>query len=157
MSVLLGIDPGNTTGWCFITDRGVAECGVFPVAAHSLEVFDHPIYQPDQVIFEHPQAYRPGESKGNPNDLHGMVFQVGRWWQYYGATYRSKLRWIHPAEWKGQLNKDVCAARVWSLLTTEEQLVVSRCGKGLAKKPMLDMMDAVGIALFGVGRKIKYV
>lgn len=155
MSVILGIDPGRTTGWCFITSQGVVDCGVVQVDPHSHEVFDHPVYQPDTVLFEHPQIYRPGESPGDPNNLLGMVFQVGRWWQHYGTLYRAKCSYVLPKEWKGQLLKDVCAQRVWDLLTESEQRVVSKAGSGLAKKPLLDMMDAVGIALHAAGRKLK--
>lgn len=154
MSVLLGIDPGKSTGWCFITDKGVVDCGVWTCDPYSSTVFDHPTYQPDKLIMEHPQIYRPTESQGDPNDLAGMIFQVGRFAQYYAMTYRTDFKVIEPAQWKRQLPKDICASRVWELLNPNEQTAVSRCGRGLSKKALLDMMDAVGIALFGAGRKL---
>ena len=156
MSVILGIDPGRTTGWCFVTDRGVTECGVWACEPYSSTVFDHNIYQPDKLVMEHPQIYRPTESKGDPNDLAGMIFEIGRFAQYYAMTYRTSFKVIKPSEWKGQLDKDICAQRVFDMLNSNEQEVVSRCGRGLSKKPLLDMMDAVGIALFGAGRKLRF-
>lgn len=156
MSVILGIDPAKSTGWAFHGDKGILACGVFDFTPYSMAVFDHPSFQPDVVCFEHPQIYQPTKSKGDPNNLAGILVQIGSWSRYYNSTYGAKIRTVEPAGWKGQLDKDVCAGRVYDMLSSEEQQIVSRCGTGLKRNPMLDMMDAVGIALFAAGRKLRF-
>ena len=59
---VLAIDPGLDTGWAVLRDGKLVNAGIgAPPHAAILEC--------THVLIERPQVYRPGASKGNPNDL----------------------------------------------------------------------------------------
>ena len=76
------------------------------------------------------------------------------------TEYASGIQYISPAEWKAQVPKDICQARICSRLgwpfekmsgysrpTTGFQDVAG--AKGLKKSDWKHVMDAIGIALWG--------
>jgi len=60
--------------------------------------------------------------------------------------YAAKM--VFPATWKGQLKKHVCHARIDLALTPGERKIIPK----LAKTYLHNMLDAVGIGLWYLGR-----
>jgi len=144
---LLAIDPGAHTGWaCFDSmTKGVPlrACGVgCPSLSKVLK-----------VVIELPRVY-PTSRVGKPvppNDLVDLAFLAGRycglaegWAQPCGAQIFTVL----PAEWKGQLPKEVSHRRILMQLSFEERKVVEECERNVSKGVLHNALDAIGIGLY---------
>lgn len=100
-----------------------------------------------QLVYEWPQVYRATRSKGDPNDLLGLVG--------VGAALSGMLgvpaQTFTPAQWIGGLPKSTTGdplasprgARVWSRLDADERAAV---------EVSHDAIDAVGLGLHALGR-----
>lgn len=113
-------------------------------------VIDHvsPIMPVELLVTEWPQAYRPGKSKGDPNDLFALCAIP---FACSGVT--KPVIAYTPKEWAGQIPKATTkgkadssprAKRIRSRLTAEE---LKHWPSG-----QHDAIDAVGLGLFHVGR-----
>jgi hypothetical protein len=96
-----------------------------------------------EIVFEHPQAYTAGHSKGDNNDLFPLVGVA-----YALATMCHPVTKVLPREWKGQLEKDACHARIRSRLSPAE-LAVFESVKGHFAH---NAWDACGVGLHHLGR-----
>jgi hypothetical protein len=137
----LAIDPGACTGWALFGGAGgFVACGI------GEPPFDTAIRR---VVIELPQVY-PNHPVP-PNDLITLAFLAGR---YVGtsASAGADAATVFPHEWKGNLPKDVCAARVLARLTPDECAIVDRLK--VPKGKLHNVMDAIGIGLFAF-RKIR--
>jgi hypothetical protein len=125
---------------------------------------------PSRLIFERPQWYAREKSKGDPNQLAGVVGVASM------LVGRLSKRWAHallddgcvlsptPAEWIGQIPKTcpackanrkkcpVCKGSAWN--TPRGKRIRSRLSDTeLALVPdQNDAIDAVGLGLFALGR-----
>ena len=133
---LLAIDPGTHTGWAAFFKERLLACGLG----------EPPFEQALRVVIEIPQVY-PAHPVP-PNDLITLAFLAGR----YAGRATCKVSTVFPHQWKGNLSKDNCAARVRFRLSPEEKEIVDACD--LPKKQLHNMMDAIGIGLFALGREI---
>lgn len=151
--MLLAIDPGADTGWAlFDSARRLHSCGLDnppePEEAY-------PAYSLDEVIIECPVLRPRGEK--NPNAILKVARNAGEWGGRYGE-YCTTLRYVSPNDWKGTTPKDISHARLWSKLDAKEQGIVdasfkaSKGRNGLAPSKRHNVLDAIGIGLFGVGR-----
>lgn len=139
----LAIDPGRDTGWAFFGNIRLTSCG--------LGLPWHHVPGSDFVIIELPQVYRAAQSKGDPNDLIKVAVQVGEHKRHYEQR-GAQVRLVLPADWKGQVPKDIHHARIWSKLDAKEQEIVNEAGKGIAPSKRHNMLDAVALGLFGLNR-----
>jgi hypothetical protein len=132
--ILLAIDPGKDTGWATFIGGALVSCGLgFP---------NHNI---DRAVIEKPQVYRRALSKGDPNDLITLAVQVGRYaerLEHGGA----RVDLVTPAEWKGQVPKDVHHQRIRKELTGRESDAVDLAGAPSRK--LHNVLDAVGLGLW---------
>lgn len=103
------------------------------------------------LAIELPQVYRGShqaadKSKVNPNDLIDLAAVVGA----VTASLRRPTRVYLPAEWKGQVPKEIVHERARAKLSMEELLFI----KDGAPRASLahNMWDAVSIFLKHVGR-----
>lgn len=99
----------------------------------------------EELVVELPQVYVAVRSKGDPNDLIQLAAVVG------GLC--AEFRWAHqkiylPAEWKGQVPKEIIHERAEKRLTTEEMAAISCRRKSL----LHNVKDAVAIGLVFLGR-----
>jgi hypothetical protein len=100
-----------------------------------------------QLVFEHPRIYTVAKSVGDNNDLMPLV----------AVDYAVAARFpfgpvrVYPHEWKGQMPKEVCAARVRSRLDVEELKILDTALTKAGSKGH-NISDAVGIGLFHVRR-----
>jgi hypothetical protein len=140
----VSIDPGAHTGWAlFVTHHGVfgkrdielAACGV-----------GRPPFG-DQVVIELPQAYP--SSPVPTNDLITLAFLAGRLLSHAHAPRNGEgASLVRPHDWKGNLPKGICAARVIQKLSADEIRVVNEAERVVPKGQRFDMLDAIGIGLY---------
>lgn len=146
MRTLLSIDPGMCTGWAFFRAGMLERCGVTTVDAPlcpALALIPHC----SDLVVEWPQVYRPGQSKGDPNDLIKVAVEVGRWIEradLAGAATSTPT----PNEWKGQVPKGVHHARAKGCLTPSELGTLPILPESKAH----NMLDAVALGLWRLGR-----
>lgn len=143
--MLLAIDPGESSGWAVFDDclRLVA-CGLGQPPAQRAPFV--------RVIVERPKIYPKGKTK-NPNDVLTLALNAGEWAGEYRALSRTtSVEYVTPQDWKGQTPKEIQHARDYDKLSPEERHVVAKGGKGIAPSKRHNMLDAVGIGLFAVGR-----
>jgi len=137
----LAIDPGETTGWAlFSSDGRLAMCGIgHPEGAPTLG-----------VLIERPRIYPHGRTK-DPNSVLSVAINAGEWaGQYRACGY--VVDYVEPLRWKGQVPKDIHHARVFAKLDDHEKAIVDECGRGIAPSKRHNMIDAVGLGLYKVGR-----
>lgn len=145
---LFGVDPGKHTGWAMFWNGYLVQCGVtddplkVPVTVRNMS-------GQIVVVIEEPQIYRTRKMKGDPNDLIPVARLAGRY-EERAIVSGAKVRIVKPADWKGQLKKEISHERIFEKLSADEHKVMSavKCAAGIRH----NMLDAIGIGLFGLGR-----
>ena len=145
---VLAFDPGLCTGVAYIGKDRI-ECGIledetwghwFQLANGSAAV----------VYVERPVIYPTPRTKVNPNDLITLALRAG---ELAGHCEQTPVRYVTPAEWKRQLPKDICNARVRNMLTNAELDQIKNVFE-LPQSKRHNALDALGIALWAKGRKV---
>jgi hypothetical protein len=137
---ILGIDPGlRACGVAEQTRTGAAAWTIRPktrtLTERIQEILPRIYRGPwDLVVIEKPQIYQGHLQKGDPNDLIDLAVLVGAIIGHVSAT---KILLPLPAEWKGQVPKDIHHRRIRKRVPG-----LGRCSK--------DALDAVGLYLYGV-------
>ena len=175
---LLSLDPGSkAVGWAFFTNDLVAidadttvphkhtldRCGLIrgktliELAADASRQVRLPDSVDVKVILEKPQVYqrRNGRTKGDPNDLITIAIAggivLGVIMEHNSIT---EVELAKPAAWKmGQTPKEIENARALAALTRDEKIIYARCVESVSASLRHNVLDAVSIALFAVGRK----
>ncbi len=148
--ITLAIDPGvkHLGVAMFEGDRLVCAALVKtedrPALAEILFTYGYP----DLTVIEVPQCYQRSKSKGDPNDLIAVALVVGALQERL-----QRVELVKPRVWKGAVKKEVMLKRIAGKLTPEEQAILPKLPKTLAH----NVLDAVGIGLFSVGRLKKNV
>ena len=150
---MLAIDPGINGCGVAEFDNGVLGCAYYVPATERAQAYSsRRAYDMAAKVMayrressplvegwvEWPQVYRAGRSKGDPNDLLLVAGVAG------ALGFNSVL----PAEWKGQLPKEVVMQRVKAALSYYELGCVELPAKSLQH----NVWDAIGIGLFACGR-----
>ena len=102
---------------------------------------------PDEIAVEVPQIYSGAVSK--KKGLMKLGFYAGF---ACGALYQGGHTTVHeylPAQWKGQVPKDIMLPRIIEKLTASE---LTRVTLPTGKSYQHDVWDAVGIGLHHLGR-----
>lgn len=142
------VDPGNVSGYAYAdSGRRLISCGIT-----SIEEFTPPAHTLECSIVECPVIYP--NSKAPPADILKLTVDVGRYFERL-TSVGAFPRLVTPHAWKGTLPKSVHHARVWAALTAEEQAIVSVAGKGMAPGLRHNMLDAIGLLLFLIDRKLR--
>lgn len=148
---MLAIDPGlRGLGVAVFVDQELADARYVPSFEHGArgpaawvamaKAFETNPW--DVVVIEVPQIYQGAKQKGDPDDLLQVTGVVGA---ICGRVRADRLVGVRPREWKGQLPKEVCRARIEGKLSEVElRRVVPSRHKSLAH----NVWDAVGIGLF---------
>jgi hypothetical protein len=155
--LLLSVDPGLNGCGLGLFREGLLEQGTY-VEAHSRAqrsagwlamvgaVRDFIGARPvATLVVELPQVYIQARQKGDPNDLIQLSAVVGG---LCVAFERSNQKIYLPAEWKGQVPKEIVHARAVQRLSEDERGRIS-CRK---KALLHNAMDAVSIGLKFLGR-----
>lgn len=104
----------------------------------------------DTLVVEKPQVYQTRSAKGPASDLIDLAISVGR---IIVTHPHDQLLTPLPREWKGQIPKAVHHTRIAMALTeAEKKIVLDACDKN--KSRTKDIMDAVGLGLWALGRTV---
>jgi hypothetical protein len=162
--MLLAIDPGTDTGWALFSDSSdrddryrLIACGLGDPRLSDR----HRIADITRVVIERPMIYPRGQTK-NPNDVLSVAVNAGEW----GGLYRqwATIEYVLPFQWKGSVPKAIHHERVLAKLSDAERAVVDQAmargrsdasqaqAKRVARGKRHNVLDAVGLGLFGVGR-----
>lgn len=164
--MLLAIDPGADTGWAvFDTCRRLTACGLIQTPAR-LAGHVPPYHDYDRVLIE--CAELRGRSEKNPNSILLMARVAGEWAGHH-RTHRPE--YIPPTDWKGATPKDIDHRRTFAKLSPEElRALVAGCTGISPRSAAIDVairvglssadkrqnvLDAIGIGLWGVGRGVR--
>jgi hypothetical protein len=129
------VDPGRD----YYAAARFANSEVTHVLMEVPGVFIHP---PGQgLVIEMPQVYRTGQAR--LKDVTELAFSAGA----IAARYENVIRYL-PAEWKGQVPKNIHQARIMAALTQSERKILD----GIKKKDLQHILDAIGLGLFHLGR-----
>lgn len=145
----LSIDPGVDTGWALWS---------WPLCQLISAGIGHPpVELAYRLAVEKPQVYP--QSPVPPNDLITLAMKAGRYvGAFEGATAPPSLLLetitVLPHEWKGNIPKDICEARIRRALTIPELHVATSAELEVPKSLRNNMWDAIGIGLF-VWRKVR--
>ena len=141
--MLLAIDPGENTGWALFFESNLLACGLGSVPDDAVPT------EPFNAVIEHPMIYPGGRNRGDPNDIVKLAVKAG---EIAGCLKCSgaSVRYVKPYEWKGQTPKHISAARTRGKLSDAERGILAAvdCAPG----KMHNILDAVGIGLFALGR-----
>lgn len=145
---LVSIDPGENTGGAYFVDGELIWCGLLNLLDGS-----HTAMRPDKLAIE-VMYIRPDDMKGERaevaakklNDLLSVNLCAGQWIHAVSAPYTRRL---FPHQWKGGLSKERHAPRILGALSNAEQ---ARLPKGMAASKIHNVIDAIGIGLFELGR-----
>lgn len=157
---LLAVDPSLTcTGWARFFCGSLQGCGLIrpdrgdPFASRvSLAGHAFRGVSVDILVIEWPQVYRATRSKGDPNDLLAVAGVAGGVLSQVTALQRTLTP--KPAEWKGQVPKEIHNARVLARLDDAERALVDGAGPASL---LNNAIDAVGLGLWALGRMASHV
>lgn len=145
MTCLLAIDPGNTTGVALFMNREILQAFACPFERF---IANPPVFG-DEIVIEMPK-WRP-HSHEEIDDLLGLARKVGRIEEHYSRLC-VPVTCVWPHQWKGSVPKDIHNERILKTLKSGELLILPRRSKR-AKFPYdRNMIDAVGIGLWKLGR-----
>lgn len=141
--MLLAIDPGEDSGWALFDGKVLRLCGLGkppkPVVAF-------------RVVIEKPRIYPGAKKKARDADIITLAVRAGEWGGRYEATAQSIL-YVEPAKWKGgPISKRFHQPRIRKKLEGEERGRLEEGIRGLAEGLQHNVIDAVGIGLWAVGR-----
>lgn len=145
--MLLAVDPGADAGWAHFDpeQRRLVACGLNEqfMTAHVA-----------RVVIERPMIYPGGRQKARPADIIKLATRAGEWGGLGRAFFGVEPEYVEPAKWKGgSVPKSIHHARIWAVLSVDEQTVVSKAAAGIAPSKRHNLMDAIGIGLYAVGRQ----
>jgi len=132
------VDKGNGPTVCFFMAQEV-----FNWAIPDHEIYDGSYWD---IVMEWPQIYT--HSKGDNNDLLALAGVDAAITTRFMDRIDCSAQHYLPREWKGQLTKEVCHARIEKILTPKELAAIATKQKTYRH----NTLDAVGIGLFHLGR-----
>jgi hypothetical protein len=155
--MLLAIDPGANQGWALFEDRKLIACGLGDPKTCDL----HRIDRIAGVLIEKPIIYPGRKGKARPADIITLAVSAGETGGQYRQWPGIEVSYVFPYEWiGGSVRKEVNQPRILRALLPEERQVLDSCfanggyrGRPMAKGKRHNVIDAVGIGLFGVNRK----
>jgi hypothetical protein len=97
--------------------------------------------------------YPGGRQKARPADIIKLATRAGKWEGLVSAFVGlEEVEYVEPHKWKGTIAKEVCHARIWSILSADEKATLAKVCEGVAPSKRHNVLDAVGIGLWAVGR-----
>lgn len=162
---VLAIDPGRKKlAWALFTNGKLNMAGVYrfkpnqnPDLNEIIAGFTKQLAQgfseldltPCSVaVVERMKVYPGKGSKGDQNyllDLQAIGTAVG-------SKLAVNLRLVYPIEWKKNQPKDVSHRKIRSALSSEETTTLKEAEEDVGLTYLADLLDAVGIGLFQLGR-----
>jgi hypothetical protein len=143
MVTVLGIDSGADCGWALVhvESRQLISCGLgrLPSALQDLGI--------SRVVIERPHA---GQTRARKKDVITLAIRAGEVGGICRYLLKIEPEYIEPNRWKGSVSKKIMNDRVEAKLSSSE-VVIYESAK-VVKSKRHNMLDAIGISLFCVGR-----
>lgn len=152
---VLAIDPGNITGWALYRRNILVEADLIDYKHSGTTNKFHFFYHKcllNKMIIEFPRIYDRRNWLGDPNDLLEVACCAGHFLEQ-SKKYGSPCERISPQQWKGQRPKSADHKYTKRLLNEEELKIVTELEKKYAKDKVHNVLDAIGIGLYAVGRR----
>lgn len=151
------IDPGGVCGHAIVFDKRLVFCqyGSFE------KIINDPRRRtsPGLFMLEIPRAYPGPKSKQDPNDMVRNALRGGEF-KYKYRSWGYEIEELHAQIWKGTIPKPASVEeqylmeeRVLERLDAEERKLLYASMSARAVKLDHNMVDAVGMALWRVGRR----
>jgi hypothetical protein len=103
-----------------------------------------------EIVVERPQVYSARFLRGDPNDLVTIAIVGAELVGMFRTLEQDlKITWYYPKTWKGNVDKAAHQPRILSTLSDVERACITTVR---AKALMHNVIDAVGIGLFHLGR-----
>ena len=141
--MLLAIDPGADAGWALLGDDKLLAAGLNEGALREA---------PTRAVIERPMIYPGGRQKARPADVIKLAVRAGEWGGRISERFGIEPEYVEPHTWKGTVPKEIHQARIWAKLDASERTVLDKAGSGIAPSKRHNIVDAVGLALYSVGR-----
>ena len=145
------IDPGRTSGWAQFTAGKLSAAGTF--RDHDYPAVWHRGFD-QTLVLEIPRIY-PHRSKGDPNDIVDLALTVGEIRGHYRPLVTRVIE-TFPANWKGQVPKEIHHARVLRQLADDELRLLEGEKRKVSKTHPHgydhNMLDAVALGLWFLQR-----
>jgi len=156
VSDLLAVDPGSTAlGWAMFRDGALYTCSLLRAKRMEemlLKIRERSWPYVSELVVERPQIYKAIDSKADPNRVTQLSIIAGA---AIGSIEHSKFFLPYPAEWKGQIPKDIHHKRLRKHLS-EPELEVLDCDLFQHPKSLRhNILDAVGLGIWRLSRKGK--
>jgi len=157
---VLAFDPGNNTGWALISKRhGLLDAGLieFKNGLPVKNIHGFPPASADRVIIEKPRIYSKTKKRVDPNDsisvalVGGFCAGVCLRDAYTSQGKYAEIEYVFPQDWKGGRPKDIDNEYTWGLMSPHERDVLTK--QGFTKKQIHNVLDAIGIGFWAVGRR----
>lgn len=143
MNALVAVDPGvHECGAALFVDRELRQALLVPATDAPLRILQAGAVQ---CVCEKPQVYY-GRGKGRAADLVDLSIAAGRMTALYPTQY------VLPAQWKGQVPKDVHHARVRKALDRQEIITLDLALAPVPEGKRHNVLDAVALGLRHLGR-----
>jgi hypothetical protein len=147
---LVSIDPSTRDlAWARWDGKTLVACGLYPfdklwVAGEWCRNVGG-----DVLVVEEPMVYHGAKNtKGaDAEDLIQLAKVVGAC-----ATFRGHVTFLKPANWKGQIPKDVCWMRSLKRLSVQEAAVYDAAIRQVGASKRHNVHDAIGLGLYYLGR-----
>jgi hypothetical protein len=117
--------------WLWLANKVAQSCFHLPVSA---------------IVLERPQVYVRSRAKGDPNDLITLALAAGA----IAGQFNVQVIEYRPAEWKGQVPKEIMIDRIRETLDADERAAVELPN---ARSLAHNVWDAVGIGLHHFRRR----
>lgn len=101
-----------------------------------------------RFVIEYPQAYEPGQQKGDQNDLIRVALVAGAVAGVAWDRAQCTAELILPRVWKGTVKKEAMTERIENRLEIDEKFKIEPVAQNLRH----NVIDGVGIALWATGR-----
>jgi len=165
---IIALDPAvRRCGWAVASGGKIVGCGLWagelfgvgfaidvgsPLESVRPEDLPDPRYVPPTVLVEIPYPRPSRTEKAKPVDLIRVAFAGGRYAEQVAERYATyDVQTVFPHEWKGGTPKAIDNARTIAKLFPDELALLHATGLSEAKRH--DVVDAIGICLWKLGRR----
>lgn len=157
----LAIDPGNCTGWAIFSHAGLLQrCGVSTPKTKPTPKdlglgptqFRQGMFRGWALTIEMPEVTPTTPSIP---DILKLCVSLGRYVDWFEDNAGGTVDYVKPASWKGQVPKEIHHPRIYAALRPEEQKILYDTGLAMADSKRHNMVDAVGLGLYSVGRRVR--
>lgn len=144
--MITAVDPSvdsDKQGWARFEHGKLADCGI-GLSMHA-----------GHLVIECPEYRRNQTARVNPNDLIKLAVHVGALkgaFELDGRAWFAEAELVTPSQWKGSVPKDIHGQRIIRALSLKECEVYQTKTHGLAASRKHNVVDAIGLGLWKLGR-----